>query len=208
MPRFVLSAPVLFWLLNSLTSTTAEELRHVVSREHPAIQGTGQGLTVGQDGNVYVTGVDDQGGYVLRVSRDGTQKFGATTTYAITGVAARADGVFATSNSHFAKSINISDPLGKPLAKLGGFTGNDEVGWDGPGTLEVGASGDFFALDQHAKRVVRVNIAGEIVRTYPLPTVTELAPHKLWTYGFRVHEPSQAFYFVVGPEVQCWGFDG
>ena len=208
MPRFVLSAPVLFWLLNSLTSTTAEELRHVVSREHPAIQGTGQGLTVGQDGNVYVTGVDDQGGYVLRVSRDGTQKFGATTTYAITGVAARADGVFATSNAHFAKSINISDPLGKPLAKLGGFTGNDEVGWDGPGTLEVGASGDFFALDQHAKRVVRVNIAGEIVRTYPLPTVTELAPHKLWTYGFRVHEPSQAFYFVVGPEVQCWGFDG
>lgn len=186
----------------------ATELRQVISREHPAIKGTGERLVVGRDGNVYVSGNDDQGGYVLRISRDGLQKFGATTTYAITGIAARADGIFATSNAHFAKSVSLYDKNGHELGKVGGFTGNDQVGWDGPGSIEVGSSGDFFALDQHVGRIVRINSAAEIVRSYPLPNAKDLGPHKLWTYAFRVHEKSEQFYFVVGPEIQCWSFAG
>jgi hypothetical protein len=206
--RVTLTAFLYTLLLVTCSTGQAGELRQVVSREHPAIQGTGQGLAVGRDGQVYVAGVYDQGGYVLRISRDGMQKFGATTTYAITGVAGRADGMFATSNAHFAKSVSLYDKQGRELRKVGGFTGNDDVGWDGPGTLEVGASGDFFALDQHVQRVVRVNAAAEIVRSYPLPKASTLAPHRLWTYGFRVHEAAEQFYFVVGPEIQCWGYDG
>ncbi len=186
----------------------AVELRQVVSREHPAIQGTGQGLAVGRDGNVYVSGVDSQGGYVLRISRDGRQKFGMTTNYAITGVAARADGLFATSNAHFAKSVSVYNREGRELGKVGGFTGNDDVGWDGPGTLEVGSGGDFFALDQHVGRIVRVNSVGEIVRSYPLPKAKDLAPQRMWTYAFRLHEASEQFYFVIGSEIQCWSFAG
>lgn len=189
-------------------SALAVELRQVVSREHPAIRGTGEKLSVGRDGNVYVTGDDAQGGYVLRISRDGRQKFGCTTTYAITAVAAREDGVFATSNAHFAKSVSLYDPNGRERGKVPGFTGNDQVGWDGPGTLEVGSSGDFFALDQHVGRIVRINTAAEIVRSYPLPPVKELAPQRLWTYGFRLHEKAEQFYFVVGNEIQSWNFAG
>ncbi|MDB5340980.1 MAG: hypothetical protein JWN70_6599 [Planctomycetaceae bacterium] len=189
-------------------SASAVELRQVVSREHPAIQGTGNGLTIGRDGKIYVSGVDSAGGYVLRISRDGTQKFGMTTNYAITGVAARADGLFATSNAHFAKSVSVYDQTGRERGKVGGFTGNDEVGWDGPGTLEVGSSSDFFALDQHVGRIVRVNSVGEIVRSYPLPKAKDLAPQRMWTYAFRVHESAEQFYFVVGNEIQCWSFAG
>jgi WD40 repeat protein len=186
----------------------AVDLRQVVSREHPAIQGTGQGLAVGQDGCVYVSGVGEQGGYVLRISRDGLQKFGMTTNYAITGVAARADGILATSNAHFAKSVSLYSREGIELGKVPGFTGNDQVGWDGPGTLEVGASGDFYALDQHVNRIVRINSAAEIVRSYPMPDLKQLAPGRLWSYGFRVHETSEQFYFVTGSEIQCWSFAG
>ena len=186
----------------------ATDLRQVISREHPAIQGTGQGLAVGRDGAVYVFGGKDGEGYVLRVSRDGSVKFGTTTTYAITGVAARADGMLATSNAHFAKSVSVYDQTGRELGKVAGFTGNDDVGWDGPGTLEVGSSGDFFALDQHAGRVVRVNSAAEIVRSYPLRAEGEKVSGRIWPYGFRVNEASSQFYFIVGSELQCRGFDG
>ncbi|MDB5391804.1 MAG: hypothetical protein JWM11_7450, partial [Planctomycetaceae bacterium] len=195
-------------LLIIACSANAVELKQVISREHPAIQGTGQGLAVGRDGEVYVSGVYDQGGYVLRINRDGKRKFGLTTNYAITGVAARADGILATSNAHFAKSVSVYDPDGRERGKVGGFTGNDEVGWDGPGTIEVGSSGDFFSLDQHAGRIVRVNNTAEIVRSYPLPNRKELAPQKLWTYAFRLHEASEQFYFVIGSEIQCWSFAG
>lgn len=186
----------------------AIELRQIVSREHPAIQGTGERLAVGRDGCVYVSGVDDQGGYVLRISRDGQQKFGMRTAYAITGVTARADGVVATSNAHFSKSVGLYSRNGNEIGTVPGFTGNDQVGWDGPGTIEVGANGDVYALDQHAGRIVRINSRAEIVRSYPVPDVKSLAPSRLWTYAFRVHEQSEQFYFVVGNEIQCWSFTG
>jgi hypothetical protein len=195
-------------LLTTGRPAAAVELRQVISREHPAIQGTGQGLAVGRDGFVYVSGVKGGDGYVLRISRDGSQKFGTTTTYAITGVAARADGTLATSNAHFAKSVSLYDKTGRELGKVGGFTGNDAVGWDGPGTIEVGVSGDFFALDQHASRIVRVNSAAEIVRSYPLQAGDEKESGRLWPYAFRVCEAASQFYFIVGAELQCRGFDG
>jgi WD40 repeat protein len=205
--RWSALAPLL--IFSSLVGTArGVELRQVVSREHPAIQGTGRGLAIGRDGFVYIWGVLGDTGYVLRMNRDGSGKFGMATAYAITGVAAREDGIVATANAHFAKAINLYDRTGKSLAKVAGFTGNDQFGWDGPGTIEAGSSGDFFALDQHAGRIVRANTAGEIVRTYQSPTPREIAPKRLWTDGFRLHEKSERFYFVVGDEIQCRGFDG
>ncbi len=191
-----------------LALAKADELRQVISREHPAIRGTGDGLAVGRDGSVYVYGGKDGADYVLRLSSDGSQKFGMATTYATTGVAVGVDGIVATSNAHFAKSVSVYDRNGRELGKAGGFTGNDAVGWDGPGAIEAGTSGDFFALDQHVNRIVRINSSGEILRSYPLQAEGEKNAARLWRYGFRVSEKDEQFYFIVGNEVLCRGFDG
>lgn len=184
------------------------ELRQVISREHPALGTTGQGLSLGRDGQVYVYGGQGGNGYVLRIARDGSVKFGFQAVYAITGVAANTDGVVATSNAHFAKSVNTYSRLGSKLGQVDGFTGNDNVGWDGPGTLEVGSSGDFFALDQHANRIVRLSPAGQIIRSYPLRGEGEPAWGRLWPYGFRVCEAREQFYYIVDNQIRCVGFDG
>ncbi len=186
----------------------ADELRQVISREHPAIQGTGSGLAVGRDGSVYVYGGKDGTDYALRLAHDGSRKFGMPTTYATTGVAAGIDGIVATSNAHFAKSVSVYDRSGRELGKVGGFTGNDTVGWDGPGAIEAGTSGDFFALDQHVGRIVRINSSGQIVRSYPIQAEGEKTSARLWSYGFRVSEKDEQFYFIVGNELLCRGFDG
>ncbi len=127
------------------------ELRQIVSREHPVFVGTGHGLAVGRDGSTYVYNSADGKGYVLRVSLDGSERFGGQTVYAITGLAVNKEGRVATSNAHFAKSIHVYDRGFRPVGKAEGFTGNDDIGWDGPGNVEAGASGEFYALDQHAK---------------------------------------------------------
>ena len=204
--RFVMACGLLLSLLTG--NAGAVELRQVISREHPAIQGTGAGLAIGRDGFVYIYGGQQNTGYVLRVGRDGSQKFGMPTTYAVTGVAANADGITATSNAHFAKSVNVYGRLGESLGTVGGFTGNDNVGWDGPGAIEVGSSSDFFSLDQYANRVVRVSPDAKIVRSYPIQAESEPDPRRLWRYGFRVCEAREQLYFIVDQHVVCRGFDG
>ena len=47
--------------------------------------------------------------FVLRLDRDGQGKVGATVAYALTGVAANADGVLAISNAHFAHKVALYD---------------------------------------------------------------------------------------------------
>jgi hypothetical protein len=184
------------------------ELTQVISREHPLFVGTGSGLSVGGDGSVYLYSGKDGKGYVLRVRPDGSGKFGGETVYAITGVAANKDGLIATSNAHFSKAVHIYDKDFRLVGKAEGFTGNDTVGWDGPGSVEAGASGDFYALDQHANRVVRIGPDGKIVRTYPIRAESEADRGRLWTYGFRVCEAKSQFYFLAGNNLVCVGFDG
>ncbi len=195
-------------LLFTIGSLQAVELRQVVSREHPTIEGTGRGLTIGRDGFVYIFGTRNNKGYVLRISRDGTNKFGFPTRYAITGVAANANGVVATSNAHFAKSVNTYDRRGNKLGTVGGFTGNDKFGWNAPGFIEVGASGDFYALDQHVNRVVQVSPDGRLVKSYPIRADGEPKWGSLWTNGFRVSEKDKQFYYITSHTLRCVGFDG
>ena len=51
------------------------------------------------------------------------------------------------------------------------FLVSDQVGWDAPGSVEAGASGDFYGLDQHRDRIVQLNADGKIVRAYALPHI-------------------------------------
>ena len=63
-------------------------LTQVISREHPALEGTGQRLSIGRDGKVYVA----SGDYVLRLNRDGSGRLGSKVQAAMWNVAANADG--------------------------------------------------------------------------------------------------------------------
>jgi hypothetical protein len=185
----------------------AVELRQIISREHPVFVGTGQGLAV-NGGNAYFYSSAQGKGYVLRVSLDGKSRFGGETVYAITGIAANARGVVATSNAHFAKSVNLYGPQFESLGKAEGFTGNDEVGWDGPGNVESGASGDFYALDQHQNRIVRIDSEGKIVRSYPVDADAKPGRSTLRSQRFRVCEATKRFVFHAGDELRCTDFEG
>jgi len=188
-------------LLSPFLRADDVKLTQILSREHPNFPKTGGVMTVGDDGNVYIAGTT----YVLRVSRDG-KKIGGTVERALTGLAANKDGVLATSNAHFSKSVNLYDSHFIALGSLGGFTGNDEFGWDGPGTIEAGASGDFYALDQHVNRIVRLNAAGKNVLSYPLVAQGEAARPK--PFMMRVSEGTERFYFAIQGKILAVGFDG
>ncbi|MBS0262937.1 MAG: hypothetical protein JSS02_13415, partial [Planctomycetes bacterium] len=205
--RFATGTLFLLAVLAGPAVAAEVRLEQIISREHPHFSGTGNGLAVTRD-HIYLYGGKDGKGYVLRVSKDGTQKFGGETVYAITGVAANDHGHFATANAHFSKSVNTYDARFQSLGQAVGFTGNDEVGWDGPGSIEVGASGDFYALDQYANRVMRIGADGRVVRTYPIRGEGEPARERLWNTGFRVCEARQQFIFLFGTTFVCTGFDG
>jgi len=192
----------------SLTNATSVELTQVVSRENPLFVGTGKTMTVGRDGRVYLVGGAKNKGLILRVSRDGAERFGGQTAYAITGVAANADGVFATSNAHFAKAINVYGPGWDFRGKAAGFTGNDDVGWNAPGAVEVGASGDFYGLDQHENAIVRVSPDAKIMRKHPIDADAESGRSPLRSFRFRVCEATESFFFDTEKGVRCADFAG
>lgn len=165
-------------------------------------------MTVGRDGRVYLAGGAHDQGFVLRVSRDGTDRFGGQTAYAITGVAANEQGVFATANAHFAKAVHVYGPDWDLIGKTGGFTGNDQVGWNSPGAVEAGASGDYYGLDQHENAVVRISPEAKIVRKYPIDADGVPGQSKLRSFRFRVCEATESFYFDTSEGIRCADFAG
>ncbi len=181
------------------------KLEQIISRENPAFQCENAGMTVGRDGRVYLA----SGGtpsFVMRLDRDGRGKAGISVGYALTGVAANAEGVLATSHAHFSHKVAIYDKTFKEVVSAEDFLVNDQVGWDAPGHLEAGAR-DFYGLDQHRNRIVRLDAVGKVLQSYAIPHDPAGSPGLV--QDFRVCEKRQAFYLLArtGP-LRCVGFDG
>ncbi len=181
------------------------KLQQIISREDPLFDCQRASLTIGRDGMVYLTSPAHDGGYILRVSRDGRDKLGGALIEAIHNATADAGGLIATAHGHFARQVAIYDKKFHKTLAVTDFLVSDQVGWDAPGDVEAGAGGDFYGLDQHRDRILQLNAGGKIVRAYALPHVD-----KCPAQAFRVCEKAQAFYVVYWgkPEVQCLGFDG
>ena len=130
-------------LLTVALPAEAVTLERIVSREDPKFNCTAAVMTVGRDGNVYLSSVVNGGGSILRVSRDGTRKLGGDAIYSMANATANAEGVIASANSHFNHSVNLYDATFKHFAACGEFLVNDTVQWDAPARVEAGASGDF-----------------------------------------------------------------
>jgi outer membrane protein assembly factor BamB len=180
-------------------------LEQVISREDPKFDCARARMTIGHDGMVYLTSVGHDSGYILRISRDGRDKLGAATVEAVNNATANAAGIVASSHGHFKHQVSLYDQQLQPLAAATDFLVSDEAGWDAPAGVEAGASGDFYALDQHRDRILRIGADGKVARAFALPHFDKCPPQ-----GFRVCEKSQAFYvfFWGKPGLYCLGFDG
>jgi outer membrane protein assembly factor BamB len=184
----------------------AETREQIISREDPAFHCRDARLTVGRDGLVYLTS-GHQAGYVLRLSRDGRTKHGSPVVYATHNATANTDGVVATANAHFNHALNLYDKKFRHLAAANDFLVSDQVGWDAPAHVEAGASGDFYGVDQHRDRMLRVSPWGRLVTAYPIPHEPQGAPGLV--EDFRVSEQKQTFYLRNRQNVlRCVGFDG
>ncbi len=197
------------WLvvvLAGLPGAWAETREQIISREDPAFRCRDARLTVGRDGMVYLSS-GHQTGYVLRLSRDGRTRHGSSVVYAIHNATANADGIVATANAHFNHAINLYDKTFRHLAAADDFLVSDQVGWDAPAHVEAGASGDFYGVDQHRDRILRVSPWGQLVTAYPIPRQSQGAPGLV--EDFRVCERDQTFYLRNRQNVlRCVSFDG
>ncbi len=189
-------------LLTVVNSLQAVELTRTISREDPKFNCAEAVLTVGRDGNVYLSSNVHDGAYILRVSRDGTQKLGGDAVYAMANATANAAGVIASANGHFNHSVNLYDRNVKQFTACNEFLVNDKSGWDAPAHIEAGASGNFYGLDQHRLRILRISPAGKVLQVYTFPEEA-----KAW--DFRVCEAVEALYLRARDgTLRCVGFNG
>ncbi len=176
-------------------------LEKIISREDSRFDCEKSIMTLGRDGKIYLA-TNANPGYVLRVNLDGEKRFGAEVQYALSNATANSAGVMATAHAHFVHGVNLFEKDFVARGTLKDFLVSDKVGWDAPARIEAGVSDDFYALDQHRNRVLRLNSFGKIVRV--LSFAEETRP-----LTFRVSEAVQLFYFLLKDNIlQSVGFDG
>lgn len=118
------------------------ELRQIISREDPNFDCAGASLTVGRDGMVYLSSAGQDTGYILRVSRDGSDKLGGAAVAAVHNATANAAGLIAGSHGHFSHLVALYDARLNKVGEMADFLVSDQAGRDAPASVEVGAGGD------------------------------------------------------------------
>jgi len=185
------------------------KLEQIISREDPTFNCTVAVMNVGRDGNVYL-GNAGSASYIMRLSPDGQVKSAsAAGVEAMCNAIANADGVVAGSHAHFAAAVWLYDANFRRIDKVGGFLVNDQVGWDACAHVDVGASGDFYGMDQHRDRVVRITPQGKIIKEIGL--ASDFEDPNLGTLGqmHRVCEKTESLYVLSRHgELRCMSFDG
>src|SRR5207248_8383698 len=102
-------------------------------------------------------------GFVLRISREGRDKFGAEVLPCWSATANK-DGVMATASPGYGgHKVAVYDPSCHVRGSVDDFEADHN-----PTHVEAGAGGDFYALDSHRGQVVRVSPTARPVKTYPL----------------------------------------
>ena len=189
-----------------LCAAEAVKLEQIVSREDPSFNCAASVMAIGKDGRLYFCSGGNSS-YVLRTERDGGGKLGAGIVYAAANATANADGVIASANGHFAAKVALYDAGLKQTGEISDFRHGDDVGWDAPAAVEAGESGDFYGVDQHRDRIVRLSPTGKLVRVYPVPRDPEGPNGKI--DAMRVCEKTEAFLVIShAGQLRCIAFDG
>lgn len=180
-------------------------LEQILSRENPHFSADAP-MTVGRDGRVYLASGGNHS-YVLRFERDGGGKAGGPVAYACANATANAQGTIATASGHFAHKVTLYDAGYREIGSVSDFLVGDHVGWDAPAHVEAGAGGDFYAVDQHRNRIVRISPAGKVVTAYAVAREPEGGQGLV--EDFRVWEKGETLYALNrAGKVRAIGFDG
>ena len=203
MRRFLSAILILGFLASCASAVTLEQ---IISREDPTFDCRLAAMAFGRDGMVYLASSGNNS-YALRMAPDGSNKFGGATVYALSNIAANTDGIIATANGHFAHKVALYDKSFTNFDAVTDFLVSDNVGWDAPCQVDVGASGDFYGLDQHRDRILRISPTAKVVKEYPIAHEPEGPQGRIG--AFRVCEKTQAlFIFTNEGTLRCLGFDG
>jgi len=211
--RKSLAVPLMMMALIPVSSLAQEAaaksvtLEQIISREDPTFHCAGAVMNVGRDGNVYL-GYHGHASYMMRLSPDGTVKSAsAAGVEAMCNVTANADGVVAGSHAHFAASVYLYDKNFQITDRVGGFLVSDAVGWDACAHVDVGASGDFYGMDQHRDRVLRITPQAKVIKEIPLGA--DPNDHNTKGLMHRVCEKIESLYVLDrGGNLRCMSFDG
>jgi hypothetical protein len=202
-----LNGSVLWLVVVATQVASAATIEQIISREDPRIRCPTARLHVGRDGLVYLVNGNVGSSYVLRMKLDGTERTGGFGGSAALGVAANKDGVIGTANAHLERQFTLWDRNFAKITGVGDWLGNDALGFDAPGFVDAGASGDFYVLDHHRDRIVRVTPAGKVLQAYVYPREPNDAAGRV--REFRVCEAKEAFFLLLGNgQIRCIGFDG
>jgi hypothetical protein len=189
----------------------ATTLERVISHENPDFKAAlnAPRLAVGRDGLVYLCaqgkGANGPYSYVLRLTREGKEKWGTLIT-AGHNATANKDGVIAAA-VFYGHKVSLYDKTGQSLGAVDDFL--QAGGSLAPPHVEAGASGDFYGLDQCRDQIVRLSAGARVLQVYSIPRKPK-ENHSLW--DFRVSEKVKAFYVyaptAAGPRITSVGFDG
>jgi outer membrane protein assembly factor BamB len=180
-------------------------VEQIISRENPDFS-VDAPMTVGRDGRLYLASGGNHS-FVLRFDRDGAWKAGGPVTYACANATANGRGIMATASGHFAHKVTLYDPAFKEIARVDDFLVSDKVGWDAPAHVEAGPGGDFYAVDQHRDRVVRISSVGKVVTSYAIPREPEGGQGLV--EDFRVWEKGETLFVLNrAGQIRAIGFDG
>ena len=184
-------------------SARAVTVEKLISREQPDLEVTGNSLTVGRDGYVYLA----RGSYVLRLNPDGTGKIGGKAGWANCASAVNSNGVIAIASAHMAQCVKLLTPKFEEFASIGGFYSNDQTLWLSPCDVQTGPSGIFYAMDQFRNRIVRIAANGKMLGTNSFMSIGQVLPQQ--KVRLRVVEPLERFYLAMNDgDIHAVGFDG
>jgi len=161
-------------------------------------------LTAGRDGKVYMTSLKPGNeGQLMRMKRDGTERECVTIGPLLFNATANAQGIIGVDCVHFSKRVMLLD---KDFGTVGAMIKIEGSTFASPARVEAGPSGDFYALDDVADRIVRCHPDGVRCGTYLIPREPSNASGQL--RDFRVCEKTKTLYvFNQTAVIRCFSFD-
>ncbi len=167
--------------------------------EEKGFQNPNAVIGLGLDGRVYLAAGDR----VLSCKADGSDVVLGATGEALKNAVADAHGIIAAAHAHFAKNVTLYDA---GFHVVGRFTRVGDYNFTAPAEVAVGASGDFYVLDQGRDQVIRFHPDGIRCAIYRIPH-DPAGPRDGYLTRFRVCEAMGRLYVANWASIRCFSIE-